>query len=85
MHVVHKMGSEHKNLAKKRLGYEINAHLFRHIAATYAAQELKMTPVELAALLGHRSPNTCMKYYEVTNPSLAAEKFDSSKKDNHKN
>jgi len=35
-----------------------------------------MTPTELAAFLAHRSFNTVMKYYEVTNPTQAAERLD---------
>lgn len=63
-------------LSKKYLGKPVSAHLFRHIVATHAAQVLKMTPPELAALLAHRSATTCMKYYEVTNPTLAAARFE---------
>jgi Phage integrase family len=63
-------------MSRRLIGKPINAHLFRHIVATHAAQEWKLTPTELAAFLAHRSPLTCMKYYEVTNPALAAVRVD---------
>jgi len=63
-------------LSRRYLGKPVNAHLFRHILATHAAQVLKLTPTELAAFMAHRSPMTVMKYYEVTNPRLAAGRFD---------
>ena len=63
-------------MSRRLIGKPINAHLFRHIVATQAAQVWKLTPTELAAFLAHRSPLTCMKYYEVTNPALAARRVD---------
>ncbi|MEE9296696.1 MAG: hypothetical protein V3W34_17265, partial [Phycisphaerae bacterium] len=65
-----------KRLSRRLIGKPINAHLYRHIVATHAAQVWKLTPTELAAFLGHRSPMTVMKFYEVTNPTLAAERVD---------
>ena len=35
-----------------------------------------MTPTELAAFLAHKSVTTLMKFYEVTNPTKAAERLD---------
>ena len=69
-------GKRVRRIARTYVGRRLNPHLFRHILATHAAQVLKLTPTELAALLAHRSPMTVMKYYEVTNPTLAAERFD---------
>ncbi len=63
-------------MSRRLIGKPINAHLYRHIVATHAAQQWKLTPTELAAFLCHRSPLTCMKYYEVTNPTLAAGRVD---------
>ena len=40
------------------------------------ARVRKMTPTELAAFLAHRSVLTVMKYYEMTSPARAAERFD---------
>jgi integrase len=65
-----------KRLSRRLVGKPIHPHFFRHIVATHAAQVWKMTPTELAAFLAHRSATTCMKYYEVTSPSLAAERVD---------
>jgi len=65
-----------RRLSRRLLGKAVNPHLFRHIVATHAAQVWKLTPTELAAFLTHRSPMTCMKYYEVTNPTLAAARVD---------
>ncbi len=63
-------------MPRRLIGKPINAHLFRHIVATHAAQVWKLTPTELAAFLAHRSPLTRMRYYEVTNPALAARRVD---------
>ncbi len=65
-----------RRMSRRLIGKPINAHLFRHIVATQAAQVWKLTPTELAAFLAHRSPLTCMKYYEVTNPAMAAKRID---------
>jgi site-specific recombinase XerD len=67
-------------MSLRLLGKPVNAHLYRHIVATHAAQVWKLTPTELAAFLAHRSPQTCMKFYEVTNPTLAAAKVDDLRK-----
>lgn len=69
-----------RRLSRRLVGKELHPHLFRHIVATHAAQVWKMTPTELAAFLAHRSVQTVMKYYEVTNPALAAGRFDSMRK-----
>jgi integrase len=71
-------------MSRKLIGKSINAHLFRHIVATHAAQEWKLTPTELAAFLAHRSPLTCMKYYEVTSPTLAAGRVDGFRQEGKK-
>ena len=65
-----------RRLTRRWLGKPLSPHLFRHIVATHGAQNLKMTPTELAAMLAHRSTTTVMRYYEVTNPTLAAQRFD---------
>lgn len=65
-----------RRLTRKHVGKELHPHLFRHIIATHAAQEWKMSVTELAAFLAHKSVLTITKYYEVTNPARAAERFD---------
>ncbi len=40
-------------MSQRLIGKPINAHLFRHIVATHAAQVWKLTPTELAAFLAH--------------------------------
>jgi integrase len=72
--------SKVRKMSRRLLGKPVNAHLFRHIVATHAAQVWKLTPTELAAFLAHRSPLTCMKFYEVTNPALAAARVDEFRK-----
>jgi len=74
-------GQRVRHLSKKWVGKPLNPHLFRHIVATHAAQVLRMTPTELAAFLAHRSVMTVMRYYEVTNPSRAAQRFDAMRSD----
>lgn len=68
-------------LTKKHVGKRLNPHMFRHIVATHGAQVWRMTPPELAAFLAHKSITTVMKYYEVTNPVRAAERFDAFRAD----
>ena len=70
-------GARVGSLTQKYVGKRLHPHLFRHIVATHAAQVWRMTPTELAAFLAHRNVLTVMKYYEVTSPSRAAERFDS--------
>lgn len=72
----HSLGQRVRQLTRKYVGKQLHPHLFRHIVATHAAQVWKMTPTELAAFLAHKSVMTVMKYYEVTNPARAAERFD---------
>lgn len=69
-------GMRVRRLTLKTVGKQLHPHIFRHIIATHAAQVWKMTPPELAAFLAHRSVMTVMRYYEVTNPVRAAERFD---------
>ncbi len=69
-------GARVRKISPRWIGRSINPHLFRHIFATHAAQILRLTPLELAALLAHRSAQTCMKFYEITSPTLAAARFD---------
>lgn len=69
-----------QRLTRKYVGRALNPHIFRHIVATHAAQTLKLTPTELAAFLCHRSPMTVMRFYEVTNPTRAATRFDQFRK-----
>lgn len=70
-------GTRVGSLTQKYVGKRLHPHLFRHILATHAAQVWRMTPTELAAFLAHRNVLTVMKYYEVTSPTRAAERFDS--------
>lgn len=63
-------------LGRRYIGKELHPHIYRHILATHAAQVLRMTPTELAALLAHKSVLTVMRYYEVTSPALAAARLD---------
>lgn len=69
-------GARVGSLTQKYVGKRLYPHLYRHIVATHAAQVWRMTPTELAAFLGHRNVLTVMKYYEVTSPTRAAERFD---------
>lgn len=65
-----------RRITRRAVGRELHPHIFRHVLATHAAQVLRLTPPELAALLGHRSVQTVMRYYEVTSPDLAAGRLD---------
>lgn len=69
-------GARVGSLTQKYVGKRLYPHLYRHILATHAAQVWRMTPTELAAFLGHRNVLTVMRYYEITSPARAAERFD---------
>lgn len=76
-------GGRVRALSRRHLGKQLHPHLFRHVFATHAAQCWKLTPVELAAFLAHKSVLTVMRFYEVSNPVLAAERVDACRRTTH--
>ena len=65
-----------KRFVKKRLGLNINAHLFRHIGAKLFLEENPGAYASVQLLAGHRSSDTTVDHYIGLEATEAARHYD---------
>ncbi len=69
------LGSQIRKIVKRRLGFAVNPHLFRHAGAKIYLDQNPGAYALMSRVLGHRSVDTTMRYYTGLESAAAVRQF----------